>query len=104
MAGNLDLPNRLRFSWDIRSVPWTDGKEDQTEYVDAVKSWSSFHNELLDSNNNKIRKRIRGIMLPSHLYGRAKDLCKDLLFEEIGSEDIVDKIRNISTKTILLLL
>ena len=33
-------------------------------------------------------------MLPSHLYGRGKDLCKDLLFEEIESEDGVHKMYN----------
>ena len=33
-------------------------------------------------------------MLQSHLYGCAKDLCKDLLFAEIESEDGVDKICN----------
>ena len=31
-------------------------------------------------------------MLLSHLYGRAKYPCKDLLFEEIESDDAVDKI------------
>ena len=94
MASNLDLPKRPRFSWDIRSVPWTDGKGDQAEYVAAVKSWSSFHDKLPDSNSNKIPQELRGIMLQSHLYGRAKDLCKDLLFEEIESEDGVEKICN----------
>ena len=83
MTSNSDLPKRPRFSWDIRSVPWTDGKGDQEEYVNAVRSWSSFHNKLPDSNSNKIPKSLRGIMLHSHLYGRAKDLCKEIPFTEI---------------------
>ena len=92
MTSNSDLPKRPRFSWDIRSVPWTDGKGDQEEYVNAVRSWSSFHNKLPDSNSNKIPKSLRGIMLHSHLYGRAKDLCKEIPFAEIESDDGVDKI------------
>ena len=92
MTSNSDLPKRPRFSWDIRSVPWTDGKGDQEEYVNAVRSWSSFHNKLPDSNSNKIPKSLRGIMLHSNLYGRAKYLCKEISFTEIESDDGVDKI------------
>ena len=33
-------------------------------------------------------------MLQSYLYGSAKDLCKDLLFEEIESDHGVEKICN----------
>ena len=91
MTTNFNLQKRPRFSWDIRCIPWTDGKGSQEEYVAAVKSWSSFHEQLPDSNSNKISKALRGIMLQSHLYGRAKDLCKDIPFDEISSEDGVDK-------------
>ena len=94
MAGNLDSPKRPKFSWEIRSVPWTDGRGDHAEHVDIVKSWWWFHDKLPDSNRYKIPNKLRGILLQSYLYGCAKDLCKDLLFEEIESEDEVDKICN----------
>ena len=95
MASNFDLPKRPRFSWDIRSVPWTDGKGNQAEYVDAVKSWSSFQDKLPDSNSKKIPIVLRGIMLQSHLYGRAKDICQDLPFEEIDSDEGVENMKNL---------
>ena len=31
-------------------------------------------------------------MLDSNLYGRAKDLCKDIPFSQIESDDVFDKI------------
>ena len=92
MAGNLDLPKQPRSSWDIHSVPCTDGKGNQAEYVDAVKIWPLFHYKLPDSNSSKIPICLPRIMLQSHLYGRAKHLCKDLLFEEVKSGAGVEKI------------
>ena len=68
MLADLDLPKRPRFSSDIRSVPSIDGKGNQAEYVEAVKSWSSFHDEFPDSDSSKIPIGRRGIMLQSHLY------------------------------------
>ena len=56
------------------------------------KIWSSFHAKLPGSKRSKIPKSLRGIMLQSHLCGHAKDLCKDISFDEIASENGVDKI------------
>ena len=92
MTSSVDLPKRPRFSWDIRSVPWTDGRGKQEDYVSAVRSWSAFHAKLPHSNSNKTPKILRGIMLHSRLYGRAKDLCKEIPFPEISSADVVSKI------------
>jgi len=91
-----DLPLRPRFAWDIRSVPWTDGRGNQDQYASAVALWKAFHNKLPDANSNKIPKDLQGIMLQSQLYGRARDLCKSIPDETIQSEDgseaIVNKI------------
>ena len=87
-----DLLKRPRFSWDLRSVPWTDGKGNQEDYVNAVTSWKSFHDKLPDTNSNKILENLRGMMLQSHLYGRAKDLCRHIPFSEIESKNGVDLI------------
>ena len=92
MASTLDLPKRPLFSWDIRSVTWTDGQGNQEDYVSAVRSWTAFQGKLPDSNSKKIPKSLRGIMLHSHLYGSAKDICKGIPFDEIQSVDGVDKI------------
>ena len=81
-----NLPSRPRFSWDIKAVPWTDGKGDQLEYAKAVKKWCAFHDKHHDSNSNKISLINRGIVLQSHLYGRAKDLCDCLEDDEIASD------------------
>ena len=101
MVANLDLPKRPKFFRDVRSVPSTDGKKNQAEYVDAVKSWFSFHDKPSYSNRNKIPIGLHWIMLQSHLYGRAKDLCIDLIFEEIESDDGVEKYGTLYTRKML---
>ena len=73
-------------------MPWTDGRGNQEDYVFTVRSWSGFHDKLYDSNSNKTAKSLRGIMLHSHFYSRAKDLCKEIPYDKIESEDGVDKI------------
>ncbi len=60
--------------------------------MNAVRSWSSFHDKLPDSNNDKIPIGLRGIMLHSHLYGLVKDLCKDIPFSQVESNDGADII------------
>ena len=88
------LPSRPRFSWDMKSVPWTDGKGSQEEYACAVMLWSALHDKLPDSNNNKIPKELRGIMLQSQLYGRAKEICKKVPDSVIQSVEGVQAIVN----------
>ena len=90
------MPTTPRFSWDIRNIPWTDGKGNQEEYAKSVELRNAFHNKLPDSNSNKIPLALRGIMLQSQLYGRAMDMCKSTLDEDIqsttGSDHIVSAI------------
>lgn len=31
------LPARPRITWDIKNIPWTDGKHDQWLYAEAVQ-------------------------------------------------------------------
>ena len=92
MTSPVDLSERTRFSWDIRSAPRTDARGNQEDLVSAIRSWSAFHAKLPDLNSNKIPKSLRGIILKSHLYGHAKDLCKEIPFAEISSADGVRKI------------
>ena len=103
--GNHDISNWLTkaipFSWDIRSVPRTDGRGNHEYYVCAVRSWSAFHAKLPDSNSNAIPKSLQGIILHFHLYGRAKGLCKEIPFSEIASAEGVDKYANLYTKEML---
>eukprot|EP00171_Calliarthron_tuberculosum_P017605 IDg17605t1 len=87
-----DLPKRPRFSWDIKTVPWTEGKGNQEDYATSVALWSQFHNKLPNQNSNKIPADLRGIMLQSQLYGRARDLCKKISAETIQSENGADSI------------
>ena len=86
------LPSRPRFSWDVRAVPWTDGRGNQEQYAEAVSLWEAFQDTLADSNSNKVPKGARGIMLQSQLYGRARDLCKAIPDEMIRSDDGADAI------------
>lgn len=89
---NSGLPSRHRFSWDINTVPWTDGRGNQAEYKKAVDLWVSFHNKLPDTNPNKIAAHRRGIMLKSNLYGRAKYLCAGITDDQISSSKGVEHI------------
>ena len=75
-------------------MPWTDGKGNQEDYKDSVKLWSAFHDKLPVANANKIPDELRGIMLQSQLYGRAKDLCKKLSDVKIQSKGGSDAIVN----------
>lgn len=82
-----ELPKRPKFSWDIKSVPWTDGRGNQEEYANSVALWSAFHEKLPNNNSNKIPSELRGIMLQSQLFGRARDLVKKIDDEVIHSPD-----------------
>jgi len=91
-----NLPSRPKFSWDIRSTPWTDGRGNQEGFARAVKLWGQFHDKLPASNSNKIPADLRGICLKSQLFGRALDLCKGIPDDDIASENgaqlIIDAI------------
>ena len=90
------LPSRPRFSWDLKNVPWTDGKGSQEEYAEAVRLWSALHDKLPDSSSNKIGSDIRGIMLKSQFYGRAKEIVKkvpdDVIESNEGAQAIVNAV------------
>ena len=73
-------------------MSWTDGRGNQQDYANAVRSWSAFHAKLPDSNGNKIPKGLRKPMLHSHLYGGVKEFCKEISFSVIASNDGVYKI------------
>lgn len=73
-VNNNGTQNRPRFTWDIKSVPWTDGKGGQLQYAKYVRRWSAFHDNLDETNSNKIKKKNRGIVLLSNLYLHALDL------------------------------
>ena len=81
------LPSRPRFSWDVKNVPWTDGKGNQEEYATSVRLWNTFHDKFPDSNSNKIPVTLRRIMLQFQLYGRARDICKSVSDTDIQSDN-----------------
>lgn len=86
------LPSRPKYSWDVRNVPWTDGRGDQAGYARSVKLWRKFHAHLPANKSNQIPAELEGIMLQSQLYGRAQDLVKAVTEEDIESEDGTDAI------------
>lgn len=100
--GGFDLPKRPKFSWDMKSAPWTDGKGDQEEFSRSATLWEAFHDKLPDSNSNKVPKTLCGIVLQSNLFGRAKDLCKKVPDIEIQSENGVAAIVKVIHKRDLL--
>ena len=91
-----DLPMRLKFSWDLKSAPWTDGKGSQDQYAEAFSLWKLYHGTLPDNTSGKIPKKLQGIVLKSQLYGRARDLARsvpqELMVSDNGSQTIVDAV------------
>lgn len=67
--GPADPPSRRHLTWDARTVPWSDGSDNQLPYAEAVRRWSAFHDKMAEYNSNKIAKSQRGIVLLSKLYG-----------------------------------
>lgn len=72
----------------------TDGKGQQDEYAEEVKAWSAFHDLLPDNNSNKREKILRGTILKSQCYGRAKDLVKSVSQEDLSSDEGCKKVIN----------
>lgn len=68
------LPTTPKFTWDLKTVPWTDGRGDQEEFSNAVDKWAAFHDSFKDSNSNKIDKSQRRLIIHTQLFGRAADL------------------------------
>lgn len=81
------LPLRPLFSWDIKTVPYTDGKGDQTEFANAVRRWQPSHANLPHGYSSKIAPNNQGIVVPSHLYRRARDLCRSIPEDVINSKN-----------------
>lgn len=86
------VPSLPMFSWDTKSAPCTDGKDDQEDYHNSVKLWQAFHDSLSEKNSNKIPSNLRAICLKSQLYRRAKDLCSVISDEELLGDDGVQLI------------
>jgi len=55
-SSGLSLPSRPRFTFDLKTVPWTDGKGPQDEYADNVKEWCDLHDILPENNPNRLKK------------------------------------------------
>lgn len=90
---DIGTPSRPKFSWDLKSAPWTDGRGTQEEFPDAVERWCDFHDLLEEKNPNKISPRLRGVMLWSQLSGRGRDCArkipKAVLMSEHGAHAIL---------------
>lgn len=89
---NIGTPRRSKFSWDIKSEPWTDGCGDQKEYKDAVAIWQRFHNALPANNNNRIPTHLKTICLQWQLSGGAKDRCAGICNEDLVGDNGVSLI------------
>lgn len=90
------LPARHRFTKDVKNVPWTGGKGDQTIYDQAVSHWYSFQNNLSDDNRDRIDSKNRGFALLAHLFGHAAEIfctnTSDIVAAEDGTQLIVETI------------
>ena len=95
--GPADLPSRPRNSWTAKDVPWTDGKQ-SADYHRSVLAWMQFHDLLPPNDSNKLPVQVRGIILKSNLFGRAKDLVDVIPDSDILSSDGPYVIANVVHK------
>ena len=100
-----ELPNRPKFSWDGKTVPWTDGHGPQDRYAESVAEWSMYHDLLPMGNANRYDKKIRGTILKSQLFGRPRDLVRSIAAEDLqsdmGVQHVVNAIYKRDTLTVL---
>lgn len=82
-----NTPSSLRFSWNLKRVPWTDRKALQDDYCGAVKVWRNFHDILDDKKSNMLGKKLRGSILKWQCYVRSNDLVKAVPHDKINSVD-----------------
>lgn len=66
------------------------------ELADAVWRWQAFHVNLPDGNSNEIAPINQNIVVLSHLYSAAHDLCKaipnDVMNSKGGAAAVVSAI------------
>lgn len=64
--------------------------------MNPVRRWEALHENLSDSNRNKIHSENRGLVILCNLFCRAKDFCKGLDESEIsktgGATLVVDTV------------
>lgn len=82
----------MKFYWDLRSAPWTDGRGPQDDYADAVESWCDFHDMLEDNSPKGIPSKLRGAMLRAHLSGRAKECARKIPRYILMSKDVAKAV------------
>ena len=88
----MSLPTRPKFSWDGKTVPWTDGYGPQERYAEEVAAWCSYHDLIPETSRDHYPKNVRGILLKSQLFGRARDLVRTVTDADLQSEDGAKKV------------
>lgn len=81
------VPLRQQLSCNLQAVPWIDRIGDQAQYAIAVEDCSSFHNNLPNTNRNKMLPRNRGVVLLTHLYGNAQEHCRAVRSKILAADD-----------------
>lgn len=61
------IPSRTKFSWVLKTTPWTDVRGQQEAFAKEVNKWPDFHVCLKDSSSIKIDKTERGLILHTEL-------------------------------------
>lgn len=88
--GSSSLPTQPRFTWDICTTPWTDGRGCQKGFANAVELLEQLYDELPKTNSNKIS---RDICAKLQLWGRELDLFEATSSHVIASVDDVKVIK-----------
>lgn len=78
-----------KFSYDMKSAPWTDRKDDHVDPYNSGKLCTAFHNALPDMNSNKIAVQLRAICVKAQLYGPAEDPCSKISDDKLLSPNRV---------------
>lgn len=87
-----DSPLRPRFTWDLRTCPWTTQKETREVFAVAVGHWCDYHDTMGDVNPNKVQRHLSGLLHWSYLFARADDLIKDGMCSDLKSKNVAAAI------------
>lgn len=56
ISSSPSMLSRPRFTIDLKTVPWTDGKGREDDYAENADEWESLHDLPQNSSSNKLTK------------------------------------------------
>lgn len=91
--GNIIFLSCTKSTWDTDCAAWTDGRNNQQLYKDAVDGWR-LSKILCTIKSTILSVELGAIALKSQLLGQATGLCRELNSTELRNENSLKVIVN----------